>query len=47
MFLLKLLTAACLLWLRGWSGEEQAHCSASKKSFDFINGGGISTFCQK
>ena len=28
-------------------GEEQAHCSASEKHFDYINDGGLSVFYQK
>ena len=47
MILLKHVTAVWLLWLRGLSGEEQAHCSASEKCFNYINGGGLSAFCQK
>ena len=47
MILLKLLTAMWLLWLRGLSGEEQAHCGASEKSFNYRNGCGLSPFCQK
>ena len=47
MILLKCVTAVWLLWLRWLSGEGQAHCSASEKSFNYINGGGLSAFCQK
>ena len=47
MILLKHVTAVWLLWLRGLSGEEQAHFSASEKSFNYINGGGLSAFSQK
>ena len=47
MILLKHVTAVWLLWLRGLPGEEQPHCSASEKSFNDINGGGLSAFCQR
>ena len=47
MILLKRVTAVWLLWLRGLSGEVQAHCGASEKSFNYINGGELSAFCQK
>ena len=36
-----------MLRLRGLSGEEQAQCSTSEKYFNYINGGGLSAFCQK
>ena len=36
-----------MLWFRGLSREEQAHCSASEKYFNDINGGWVSAFCQK
>ena len=39
--------SSVVLWLRRFSGEEQAHCSASEKSFNYINGGELSAFCQK
>ena len=47
MILLKHVTAVWLLWLRGLSGEGQARYSASEKSFNYIDGGGLSAFCQK
>ena len=47
MILLKLLTPVSLFWLRGLSGEEQGHCSASEKSLNYINGGRLNAFCQK
>ena len=47
MILLKRVTAVWLLWLRGLSREDQAHCGASEKSFNYINGGELSAFCQK
>ena len=47
MILLKLLTTVWLLRLRGFSGEEQAHCSASEKSFNYINGGELRAYCEK
>ena len=47
MILLKHLTTVWLLWLRGLSEEEQAHVSASEKSFNYINGDGLSAFYQK
>ena len=46
MILLKHVTAVWLLWLRGSSGEEQAHFSASEKYFNHINGGGLSEFAK-
>ena len=47
MILLKHVAAVWLLWLRGLSGEKEAHVSASEKPFNYINGGGLSAFCQK
>ena len=47
MILLKCVTAVWLVWLRGLSGEGQTHCSASEKSFNYVNGGGLSAFWQK
>ena len=46
MILLKHVTAVSLLWLRGLSGEQQAHFSAIEKSFNYINGGGLSSVYQ-
>ena len=42
-----LLTAVWVLWLRGLSGEEKAHCSAIEKYFNYINGGWLIAFCPK
>ena len=36
-----------MMWWKGLSGEGHAHCSAKEKSFNYINGGGLSGFCQK
>ena len=47
MILLKHVTAVWLLWLRGLSGEDQAHFSGSERPSNSINGGGLSTFFQK
>ena len=47
MIPLKHVTAVWFLWLRGLSAEEQAHFSAGEKSFNYINGGGLSALCQK
>ena len=35
------------LCLWGLSGEEQAHCSAGEKYFNYTIGGWLSAFCQK
>ena len=37
---------AAQAWLR-LSEEEQVHCSASEKYLNYINGGGLSVFCEK
>ena len=47
MILLELVTKVWLFWLSGFSGEKQAHCSVSEKSFNYVNGGGVRAFCQK
>ena len=47
MILQLFLTTEWLLRLRRLSGEEQAHWSASGKSFDYINGGRLRAFWQK